>query len=49
VAVEAEMDEDHEERDKKLNDCVTAYSQSRENIEGQLFAFIKANQEAIKL
>ena len=47
-AIEATMADDEVSEDE-LNECDDSYYKSREDIAGQLFAFIKKNKDAIKL
>lgn len=47
-AIEEALRADSDERDETLGECDRQYYASQENIEGRLFAFIKANRSRIR-
>ncbi len=49
ATIESALDEDNPARDEKLERCDEMFFQRDEDIEGRLFAFIKANHKAIRL
>lgn len=48
-AIEEALESENEERDEQLEECDGLYSGTGEDIAGQLFEFVRANQDAIQL